>query len=94
MDKRDASDHTINLGHSKNGKRVWYDSVLSHAATHFKDTSNLDALVLEVIRDTELKDSYAQFHTDLGRIVGVSDLVIIDDGDEIIYAKRLKMKMY
>lgn len=34
------------------------------------------------------------FHHDFGREVGVSDLVEIDEGDEIIYAKRNNREEY
>ena len=37
---------------------------------------------------------YLQFHTDIGRIVGNSDLVTIKPGDEIVYAKRLNRGNY
>lgn len=94
MAERHSADNKILLGFSKNGKRVWYDSISSHAATHIKDTPNLARLASEVIRNADLIGHYMQFHTDMGREVGTSDLVDIEDGDKIIYAKRINRNTY
>jgi hypothetical protein len=79
---------------SKNNIRVWYNPISSHAATHVTDTSNLLKLAAEVVDRTEIVGSYIQFHVDFGYTVGASDLVEIDDGDEIIYAKRQNRDHY
>lgn len=84
----------ITLGMSKNGIAVWYDAVGSHATTHIADTPGLEALAKEATQNAELTDGYVQMHTDMGRIVGYSDLVAIDPGDEIVYAKRLNRDEY
>lgn len=82
------------LAVSKNNISVWYDPVLSHAATHIKDTPILDELAAEVVRRTDIKEPYMQFHADFGRTVGTSDLVENNPGDEIVYAKRLNRNEY
>lgn len=79
----------ISVGVSRNGFEAWYDSVSSHAATHIKDTPNLHVLAAEVIAQSDLVKPYEQFHMDMGRVVGESDLVENKPGDEIMYAKRL-----
>lgn len=35
-----------------------------------------------------------QFHTDMGRVVGTSDLVDVEPGDKLVYAKRLNRESY
>ena len=82
------------LTNSKNGVEVWYDSIASHAATHIRDTPNLDALAAEVLTQTVITDSYVQLHLDLGRVVGLCDLVENEPGDEVIYAKRINRDSY
>lgn len=82
------------LAVSRNNIHVWYDPILSHAATHIKDTPGLDKLVSEIIGQTVIDKPYMQFHTDFGRRVGVSDLVVNSPGDEIVYAKRLNRNEY
>ena len=84
----------ISLGTSKNGMSVWYDNVSSHAATHINDTPGLEALAAEITKNTYLTGDFMQFHTDMGRVVGTCDLVDIEPGDEIVYAKRLNRDNY
>lgn len=79
---------------SKNGIRVVFDPVDSHTAIHFDDTPGLRELVMEVLEKTELKGHYVEFETDMGRIIGTSDGVKVDETDEIVYAKRLKRDVY
>ena len=82
------------LAKSKNGKVVWYDPHTSHAATHLSDTPNLKQLAAEVVERVVFEDKYYQLHKDLGRIVGESDLIENQPGDEIVYAKRLNRNEY
>lgn len=82
------------LANSKNDKVVWFGVINSHAATHIADTPNLQELAEEVISQTVIDDDYHQFHKDLGRIVGVCDLIESLPGDELIYAKRLNRDEY
>lgn len=79
---------------SKNGAEVWYDAEDSHAATHIADTPELKGLAAEVIARSDLVGKYLQFHIDMGRIVGTSDLVKNKPGDAIVYAKRLNRDNY
>lgn len=73
---------------SKNGVSVNYDPVHSHAATHLEDTPQLKDLVTEIVQNLELNGQKIAQHFDLGRIVGTSDVVAVDDTDEIVYAVR------
>jgi len=79
---------------SKNGRRVFFNDVDSHVATHFADTPQLRALAAEVIAGRELSDTIVEFETDMGRIVGKSDLVENDRQDEIVYAKRKNREVF
>ncbi|MCA9318485.1 hypothetical protein KDA06_02490 [Candidatus Saccharibacteria bacterium] len=87
------SHHTL-LGMSKNNVSVWYDATSSHAATHLRDTPGLTELVIEITQGLTLTDNYYQLHTDMGRVVGPSDLVPTESSDEIVYAKRLNRDTY
>ena len=79
---------------SANGIAVFYDPVSSHAVTHFTDTPQLKELTQEILARTILNEDQMFFDTDMGRIVGKSDLVNNDDGDLIVYAKRKNRDTY
>jgi len=76
------------IGTSKNGVRVMYDPIRSHAATHLEDTPQLASLVAEVVGAMDLTGQELARHIDLGRVVGTSDVVEVDDTDDIVYAVR------
>ncbi len=65
-----------------------YDPVHSHAATHLEDTPELKSLVAEVVGNMDLVGQKIAQHYDMGRIVGTSDIVDVDETDKIIYAVR------
>ncbi len=73
---------------SKNGVSVTYDPVGSHAATHLEDTPQLVDLVCEVVSKMELTGQKVARHVYMGRVVGTSDVVTVDDTDEIVYGVR------
>lgn len=73
---------------SKNGVRVVYDAMNSHAATHIEDTPGLKELVQEVVAKLELTGQEIAQHYDMGRVVGVCDVVDIDNKDEVVYGIR------
>ncbi|MDB5170313.1 MAG: hypothetical protein JWO35_7 [Candidatus Saccharibacteria bacterium] len=73
---------------SKNGKRVTYDPIHSHAATHLEDTPQLKDLVIEAIQNMTLKEDSIGTEIDMGRIVGTSDVVDVDSTDEVVYGIR------
>jgi hypothetical protein len=76
------------LTKTANGKDVYYDPVNSHAATHMADTPQLRGLVKEILAKLVLEEDKMFFDTNMGRIVGTSDLVQNDPKDEIVYAIR------
>ncbi len=76
------------LAVSKNGVRIYFDLVNSHTATHFADTPQLKDLTKEVLEDTILVGDRILFDKDMGQIIGSTDLVKNDEGDEMVYAKR------
>lgn len=73
---------------SKNKKQIFYDSVNSHASTHFADTPNLRELVVEVLENRDINKDELEFDIDMGRSVGTCDVVETDSSDEIVYAFR------
>ncbi|HEX7633235.1 MAG TPA: hypothetical protein VF401_02840 [Candidatus Saccharimonadales bacterium] len=76
------------IGTSKNNVSVTYDPIYSHAATHLEDTPQLKSLASEVIAGMELVGQEVKTDVDLGRVVGVCDVVAVDDTDEIVYGVR------
>jgi hypothetical protein len=80
---------------TKNTQQVYYDPVDSHAATHFEDTPQLKDLVIEALQKLELtEDKVDELPIDMGRIIGMSDGVTNNPGDEIVYGKRKNRDVY
>ena len=75
---------------SQNGKRVYYEPLDSHASTHFADTPGLKELVIELLENKNIEGERLGFDVDMGRIVGTTDVVEVDDTDELVYAVRTK----
>ena len=82
------------IGRTKNNKTVYVDKEGSHAATHLADTPQLFELVKHVIADLSPSEDNVYIDKDMGRSVGMSDLVETTASDEIIYAKRLNRDNY
>ncbi|MDO8600753.1 MAG: hypothetical protein Q7R73_04040 [bacterium] len=82
------------IGNTKNGFAVYFDSLGSHAATHFMDTPELFFLVVEALADSEPEEKLIRFEKDMGRIIGSTDLFEIQSGDDIVYAKRISRNKY
>ena len=78
----------IFLCKSQNSKAIYYDPVDSHVATHFDDTPGLKELAIEILTQKALEADAVNFDIDMGRIVGTTDVVLVDDSDEIVYAVR------
>ena len=82
--------HEAYLGNSANGRRISYDAVNSHTATHFNDTPGLRELVVSVLSGRELSGPIVTLDIDMGEPIGTSDVVEVDETDTIVYAMRLK----
>jgi hypothetical protein len=82
------------LTKSANGKDVFYETVNSHAATHIADTPLLKELVIETVSKLVLEDERLMLDADMGRIIGTTDLVVNEPGDEMIYAIRRNRDVY
>ncbi|HEY8998702.1 MAG TPA: hypothetical protein VIM53_00070 [Candidatus Saccharimonadales bacterium] len=82
------------IAKSKNGLDVFFDAEGSHAATHFRDAPQLLNLVQEILARTVFEDDVVEFDTDMGRIVGTSDLVTVEPNDELVFAKRLNRDVF
>lgn len=76
------------LCRSANGREVFFDTVDSHAVMHFDGKPELRGLVCEVLGGMELVKPEIASHFDLGRVIGTSDVVTVDEGDEIVYGVR------
>lgn len=73
---------------TKDNSGVYYDPIGSHAATHFKDAPKLKWLVVELLQNLETGGREVAKHFDMGRPVGIMDVVRVDDTDELVYAVR------
>lgn len=73
---------------SANGKRVVFEPITSHTATHFKDTPQLRNLIMGLLCSTNLEGDLVAKDIDMGKIIGNSDVVKIDQTDDVIYAMR------
>ena len=82
-------DQTIEfIGKSKNGISVFVDPLHSHAVTHLKDTPHLKELVIEAISNLELRGKEVARHVEMGRFVGICDVVKVGADDTLIYGVR------
>jgi hypothetical protein len=75
---------------SSNGKHVTYDEVDSHAATHFNDKPELKKLVTAILSGKSLSEPIVTMDVDMGETIGTTDVVEVDESDEIVYAIRIK----
>lgn len=82
------------IGTTANGMKVYADTQKSHAATHLLDTPELLRLVKELIPTIIAEGDSIYRDKDMGRPVGLTDLVDTKPGDEIIYVKRLNRDNY
>ncbi|HSX05692.1 MAG TPA: hypothetical protein VLF69_04445 [Candidatus Saccharimonadales bacterium] len=82
------------IGQTKNGKTVYVATQSSHAATHIADTPRLLELVQEIVGHLAPNEDNVYVDKDMGRPVGLSDLVETGETDKILYAKRLNRDNY
>lgn len=75
---------------SKDDKQVYFDTINSHAATHFADTPGLKDLVTDAVGNREIATNLLRFDVNMGRIVGTTDVVEVDKADTIVWAIRTK----
>lgn len=94
MSEKAKTTERHHLAVSSNGKPVWYDPKDSHTATHIKDAPQLVELAAEITKITDLHDEFTMFHTDMGHTIGTSDLVAIETGDRLVWAKRANRDTY
>lgn len=73
---------------SANGMKIFYDPIHSHTATHFHDAQELESTTIELLSQMHLKGDLIAKDIDQGKVVGTSDVVAIDESDEIVYAMR------
>jgi hypothetical protein len=73
---------------SANGKRIVFDTVNSHTASHFADAPNLRELVTDILRKERLEDPIVAHDVDVGKVVGLTDVVEVGERDKVVYAMR------
>jgi hypothetical protein len=73
---------------TKNNKKILFNNIESHAATHFSDTPELRELISNILKQKELTESEISIDVDMGKPIGTSDVVDIDETDYIVYAYR------
>lgn len=73
---------------SANGKDIVFDPLGSHTATHFKDAHGLKELAKELLSTLDLEGELIAKDINMGKVIGKSDVVEIDDNDDIVYAMR------
>lgn len=73
---------------TKNDIEVYVDLINSHVASHLKDNPNLLKLAKEALTNYTISSDKVRVETDLGRVIGQTNLVETSDKDEIIYALR------
>ncbi len=78
------------LCRSANGMNVFFDPEDSHTSTHFNDAPNLRDVVTEFIASKDLVGELVAGDVDMGRVIGVSDVVEVNKEDDIVYAMRHK----
>ncbi len=71
-----------------NRKRVVFDPVNSHTATHFRDAPGLRVVAIEALSSMKLDDELIAKDIDMGRTIGNTDVVDVYDTDTIVYAIR------
>ena len=60
---------------SANGKRIVFDPVNSHTATHFNDAPTLRAIAEELLSGMTLTGDLVARDVDMGRVIGDSESV-------------------
>lgn len=86
---------TLSLGLTRDGQPVFLDQANTHIRYHLLETSNLLELVREAVPQIELSgDLQVVVECDMGRIVGMTNLVETTKDDEIVYAKRIGRDAY
>jgi len=73
---------------SANHKQVVFNPTHSHVATHFNDAPNLRGIVVDIISKEKLTEHIIAKDIDMGKNIGVSDVVEIDESDDLVYAMR------
>lgn len=81
------------LCHMADGNAVYVEKG-SHAQTHLQDTPELKSLLKEALVDYLPTKERESFEIDMGRIIGYSDLALLEEGDEVFYAKRKNRTKY
>lgn len=78
------------LGQDSNGIDVFLDYSRTNVEYHLLETPNLIELVKEVLPTIDTNnEEQVIVERNLGRIVGMTNLVETTDADEIVYAKRI-----
>lgn len=73
---------------SANGKRIVFDPIYSHTASHLADAPQLRELLTDILCKEKLEGPIVAHDIDAGRIIGLTDVVEVRESDTIVYAMR------
>lgn len=82
------------LCESANGMDVYVDVPNTNIGLHIIENPNLVELVKEVVEQSQIEGKKVALEVDLGRVVGSTSMVEINEEDEVVYAKRLDRDKY
>ena len=83
------------LGVTSDGREVFLDYADTNIAYHLLETPSLLNLVREALPSMKVSnEKQVVVEKDMGRVVGTTNLVGTDHGDEIVYAKRRGREKY
>lgn len=75
---------------SANGVDVFVDLENTNIGLHVIENPDLVELVKEAVEGSEVDGDKVALQKDLGRVVGKTSMVEVDERDEIVFAKRIE----
>jgi hypothetical protein len=75
---------------SANGKQVYVNLIQSDIAARISREPHLLTLAREILNEKNLNKSIEEIQADLGRVVGMQDVVSTVEGDAVFFAKLNK----
>lgn len=86
--------HKHVVAQSENGKEVYAYLIQPPLSHQLSRNPHLITLIKEVIKGAKLEGRVITLETDMGRDIGHSDVVKVDEGDAVFYAKQIKQDVY
>ena len=79
---------------SANGSDVFIDIDETNIGLHVVENPGLVDLVKEVVEQSLVEGEKVALEVDLGRVVGETSIVEVDERDEIVFAKRIETNKF